>query len=63
MKYLSSPAVQKLAILALYGFVGFAIQKGYLPAEAKTFLAEHSLEAILIAFGVGHVAPEAAAKK
>lgn len=62
MSYLSHPLVQKLAILTLYGLVGYGAQKGYLPQEATTFLREHTLEALFLAFGLGHVAPEAAKK-
>jgi hypothetical protein len=58
--FLSSPLAQKLAILALYMIVGAGVQQGYLPPEVKEWLSAHTLEALALALGLGHVMPEAA---
>lgn len=60
LAFLSSPFAQKLAILILYMVVGAGAQHGYLPPEVKEWLSAHTVEALALALGLGHVMPEAA---
>ncbi len=58
--FFSVPA-RKFYVLALWGVLGAAVKAGYLPPETKAWLNDHALELVFLAFGLGHVTPEAAA--
>lgn len=59
-RLLFSKPARKFYVLALWGVVGAAVDAGFLPPGVRTFMDEHTMLLLLTAFGVGHVAPEAA---
>jgi hypothetical protein len=66
MKYLSDPKVRKFAIVAAWALVGAAVQAGLIPQATvdavKSLVSGH--EGFLLGLiGLGHVLPEAGAKK